>query len=254
MRINVKRKLFMGIGGFMIPIPRMLAAKGLQKGVSGAKKKAALLSVEERKTHHFIVKEMAVAKEPITAELVGEELGIPLKSIEKAIDKLESLKTFLYRSDGKGINWAYPLSLENTGHQMSASTGERFFAAWAIDAFATPFVYGRLQNKDLTFTINTECANSAKKIQIEVDSDLNITGMTEGATPMYSMALINTDKMKELSIVDIFWRRSRFFWSEEDAKEFQKKTRKQLFYMNITPVSLEGIKKMQSAIFGFNEE
>jgi hypothetical protein len=65
-------------------------------------------------------------------------------------------------------------------------------------------VYGRLQNRDLTFTIKTKCANSGKEIQIELDSDLNITGMTEGANPMYSMALINTDRMKEISIVDIF--------------------------------------------------
>ena len=65
-------------------------------------------------------------------------------------------------------------------------------------------MYGRLQNKDLTFTINTKCANSGKKIQIELDSELNITGMTEGADPVISMALINTDKMKEISIVNIF--------------------------------------------------
>jgi hypothetical protein len=39
---------------------------------------------------------------------------------------------------------------------------------------------------------------------MNLDSDLNIIGMTEDADPMYSMALINTDRMKELSIVDIF--------------------------------------------------
>lgn len=65
-------------------------------------------------------------------------------------------------------------------------------------------MYGRLQNKDLTFTINTKCANSGKEIQIDLDSEMNITSMTEGAEPMYSMALINTDKMKEKSIVDVF--------------------------------------------------
>jgi hypothetical protein len=65
---------------------------------------------------------------------------------------------------------------------------------------------------------------------------------------MYSMALINADRMKESSIVDIFCRRSLFFWSEE-AREFQKKTRKQIFYMNVTPVSLEGIQKY-SQLFG----
>ena len=65
-------------------------------------------------------------------------------------------------------------------------------------------MYGRLQNKDLPFTINTNCANSGKQIQIEIDSEMNIISMTEGADPMYSMALINTDKMKEKSIVDVF--------------------------------------------------
>jgi hypothetical protein len=56
----------------------------------------------------------------------------------------------------------------------------------------------------LTFTIDTECANSGRLIQVELDSEMNITGMTEGAAPMISMALINPDKMKEMSIVDIF--------------------------------------------------
>jgi hypothetical protein len=65
-------------------------------------------------------------------------------------------------------------------------------------------VYGRLQNKSLTFTIDTKCANSGKKIHIDLDSDMNIIFMTEGADPFYSMALINTDKMKEKSIVDVF--------------------------------------------------
>ncbi len=129
MRITMKRKMLMGIGSFMISIPRIVTARGLQKGVSGAKRKADHLSAEERKIHHYIVGKMAVVKEPITAELVGEELGIEVKMVEKTIDKLEGLKTFLYRSDGQGINWAYPLSLEDTGHKMISSTGERFFAA-----------------------------------------------------------------------------------------------------------------------------
>ena len=74
MGINVERKLFMGIGGFMIPIPRMIASRGLYKGVAGAKAKAERVSTEERKIHHFIVKKMAVVQKPITAEIVSEEL------------------------------------------------------------------------------------------------------------------------------------------------------------------------------------
>ena len=129
MKTDQDRKMYMGIGRFMIPIPLLISNRGLEKGAAGAKAKAGLLSEEERRIHYFVVKKMAVAKEPITAELISEELGISLEAVGKTIDKLESLKTFLYRSDGKGINWAYPLSLENTGHRMAVSTGEEFSAA-----------------------------------------------------------------------------------------------------------------------------
>ena len=129
MNTSLKRRMLMGIGRFMIPIPRVIAARGLGKGTSGARAKADLLSPEERKIHHFIVKRMAETKTPLTAEQVGKELDLPVDLAEATIDKLEELKTYLYRSDGKGINWAYPLSLEDTGHQMTDSTGERFFAA-----------------------------------------------------------------------------------------------------------------------------
>ena len=129
MKTNQDRKMLMGIGRFMIPIPQVISNRGLEKGASGARAKAELLSEEERQAHYFVVKKMAVAKEPITAELVSEELGIEVNRVEEIIDKLEGMKTFLYRSDSKGITWAYPLSLDNTGHEISASTGERFFAA-----------------------------------------------------------------------------------------------------------------------------
>jgi hypothetical protein len=65
MKTNLERKMYLGIGRFMIPIPQLISARGLEKGVSGAKAKAGLLSEEERQVHYFVVKKMAVAKEPI---------------------------------------------------------------------------------------------------------------------------------------------------------------------------------------------
>jgi len=65
-------------------------------------------------------------------------------------------------------------------------------------------VQGRLQNQNLEYTIHSRCASSGKPLEIGIDSDLNISSMTVGAAPMYSMALMNTDKMKERSIIDVF--------------------------------------------------
>jgi len=61
--------------------------------------------------------------------MITDEMEIPLDQVCSIIDKLENLKTFIYRSDGKRIDWAYPLSLDNTGFLMTSSSGETFFAA-----------------------------------------------------------------------------------------------------------------------------
>lgn len=113
----------------MLPLPLVMSAKGVKRGVSGAKTKADLLSKEERKVHHFVVKQMAIAKEPITTEFIGKKLNISLNRVKDIVEKLEAMKTFCYRYDSQGINWAYPLAIEDTGHKMTASTGEQFFAA-----------------------------------------------------------------------------------------------------------------------------
>lgn len=129
MENDLKQKLHMSFGGFMMRIPPLLSEKGARKGEDGARANAASLSDEERSVHHFIVKKMAVVDTPVTAGLIAGELGMPEVQVFGILNKLESLKTFIYRSDGKGINWAYPLSLENTGFRIAASSGERFFAA-----------------------------------------------------------------------------------------------------------------------------
>jgi len=129
MKTDMKRKMYMGIWRFMLPLPLAISAKGVKRSVSGAKTKADLLSKEERKVHHFIVKQMAIAKEPITTEFIGEKLNISLNRVKDIVEKLEAMKTFCHRYNSQGINWAYPLAFEDTGHKMTVSTGEQFFAA-----------------------------------------------------------------------------------------------------------------------------
>jgi hypothetical protein len=79
-------------------------------------------------------------------------------------------------------------------------------------------------------------------MKIELDSDLNITSVDKGSEPMYCIASMDAAKTKD------------FFWSEEDAREYQKKTRELKFYMNLNAISIEGIKQIQSAIFGFSKD
>ncbi|MCP4896614.1 MAG: hypothetical protein GY906_06515 [bacterium] len=129
MQGSLKHKLYMGFRGIMLRIPPLLSERGAKRGAQGARENAGRLAAEERRVHHHIVLKMLHARTPFTTEIVADEMGIENSRMQAIVDKLEHLKTFVFRSDGKRIDWAYPLSLENTGFQMSASSGERFFAA-----------------------------------------------------------------------------------------------------------------------------
>ena len=99
MKNCLKHKLYIGFRGFMMQIPPVLSEKGAKRGEKGAKANADCLSEDERRVHHFIVMKMAVINDPITAELVAYELGMPNDRVLEIIDKLENLKTLWTYSD-----------------------------------------------------------------------------------------------------------------------------------------------------------
>ena len=129
MKNNQEHKLYMGFRGLMIRIPPLLSEKGARRSEKGARENADSLSKEERRVHHYVVRKMASVRDPISVGLIACDLGMPDDQVVEVVNKLENLKTFIYRSDGVGIDWAYPLSLEDTGFKMFASSGEGFFAA-----------------------------------------------------------------------------------------------------------------------------
>ena len=126
---SVKHKLYMAYKGIILSVPQVLSKQGAQKGEKGTMANAESLTDFERQVHHFIVLKMVNAKEPITPEMISDVMGVPSEKVSSIIDKLENLKTFIFRSDGKGIDWAYPLSLYKTGFLLTSSSGEEFYSA-----------------------------------------------------------------------------------------------------------------------------
>ena len=126
---ELQHRLFLGFKGMMVQVPLFFSERGLRNGVKGAREVSGALTYEERLVHHYIVRKMTVANEPITIDLIADDLDIPGDQVLAIVNKLEAGKIFIYRSDGKTIDWAFPFSLQDTGFRMTASTGERFFAA-----------------------------------------------------------------------------------------------------------------------------
>ena len=69
---------------------------------------------------------------------------------------------------------------------------------------ATPFVQGRLLDKEFTCTVETECAVSGREIALEIESDLNHRVRTAGKNPLIFIPVIDLGNLDAPSIVDDF--------------------------------------------------
>ncbi len=69
---------------------------------------------------------------------------------------------------------------------------------------ATPFVQGRLLDRDLSCTVETKCAISGRPIVFELDSDLRFTVLPPGEKPVFFIPMIDLPNLDSPCIVDDF--------------------------------------------------
>jgi hypothetical protein len=129
MKDDLKKKVYLGIWRFMIPLPQALIKRGIGMTADAICRKTIDVSKEERKVHRFVVMTMTETSEPVTSEHIAEKLDMPLDRVKQVVDKLEGMKVFFYRYNSQGINWAYPVTAENVVHKVTFSTGEECRAA-----------------------------------------------------------------------------------------------------------------------------
>ncbi len=72
-----------------------------------------------------------------------------------------------------------------------------------MDAFATPFVQGRLRNEQLTVAVRTECAHCKTPIELTIDSDLDFK-VKDGPEPVIFVPDVDLLSLKEENIINAF--------------------------------------------------
>jgi hypothetical protein len=87
------------------------------------------MTEEHHLVRDFAVRELPRVGEPLQSEFIAQELGLPLARVIAVLDELEKNMTFLYRGDGEAVTWAYPVTVDQTPHQVTFSTGEQIHAA-----------------------------------------------------------------------------------------------------------------------------
>jgi hypothetical protein len=65
-------------------------------------------------------------------------------------------------------------------------------------------VQGQLRKEKLAFQIDTACAHCNLPIHIEIDNELHISAVEDGAEPLIFVPTVDFDRLEDPSIIDAF--------------------------------------------------
>ena len=120
----MKDSLLMGVWRFTVPIPQAIWRKHLS-----AEADLGFMSQEDHQVRNYVVRELPQSGKPLSPESIAQALDLPLPQVADIVVKLERHMTFLYRNPRGEVTWAYPVTVDQTPHRVTFSTGEQVYAA-----------------------------------------------------------------------------------------------------------------------------
>jgi len=124
----MKEALLLGIGRHLIPIPRVVWRPLMQAGGRKARTALGFMSADHHRVRDFAVLELPRTGAPLSPVAIAEALDLDLPRVRSILDELEAHLTFLYRSDGEDVTWAYPVTVDETPHFATFSSGEEAYS------------------------------------------------------------------------------------------------------------------------------
>lgn len=118
-----------GHGKHLSRMPREEWEKHLAEAPQGIASRLTFMSEAHRLVRNFAVAELPRRSSPLPPADISRALGIPLSRTLEILGDLEKHLFFLVRNAGGDVSWAFPVTVESTGHKLRFSTGERLDAA-----------------------------------------------------------------------------------------------------------------------------
>lgn len=122
-------KLLTGIWRTLIGVPPFLWERQIEKSKIKVKQARQFMTPDHCRVHHFVVRELPRFGKPLPAEKVAGDLALSPERTEAVLKDLEQHLTFLVRDEQGQIVWAYPVTVEETPHRITFSSGEKLYAA-----------------------------------------------------------------------------------------------------------------------------
>jgi hypothetical protein len=125
----MNKSLLLGVWRFLLHIPRPIWQQEVARSARASEKSLAFMTPNHHKVRDFVVRELPRLGKPIPPETIAKSLNMELEQVLPILDELERNMTFLYRNEQGAVTWAYPVTVEQTPHRITFSTGEQIYAA-----------------------------------------------------------------------------------------------------------------------------
>ena len=124
----MKNSLLLGVGRRMIPVPRMVWERLIKSRSYKTRAALSFMSEDHHRVRDFTVLQLARTGAPLTPESIAEALDLSVPRVVSLLEELEAHLTFVFRGDQRLVTWAYPVTVDETPHRASFSTGEEAYS------------------------------------------------------------------------------------------------------------------------------
>jgi hypothetical protein len=117
----MKDRLLLGLGSYMIPIPRMIWERLVKGEARKTRARLSFMSKDHHRVRDFAVLELPRAGAPLAPEAIAKALDLDVPRVVSILEELEEHLTL-------AVTWAYPVTVDETPHHASFSTGEEAYS------------------------------------------------------------------------------------------------------------------------------
>lgn len=125
----MKENVLLSAGQMVTKIPRETWEQHVEQAPKEIAKTLGFMTKDHHLIRNFVVRELPRIGKPLSPELISEELKMSTSKTIEILDELEKNLFFLVRNEQGEVTWAFPVTVDDTPHRMTFSTGERLNAA-----------------------------------------------------------------------------------------------------------------------------
>ncbi len=125
----MKNNVLLGIWRYLLPVPEGIWRRQVQQSTLHNQHELGFLSADQIRVRNYAVRELACLGQPLPPERIARDLSLPIEKVNAILDDLESRLSFLYRNGTEFVVWAYPVTVDQTPHRATMSSGESINAA-----------------------------------------------------------------------------------------------------------------------------